>query len=180
MLDAEDFFILEIEPVTDWLSITMHRDLGTDEAHAQLLAIALQETKLTSRAQIIEPYGCPITTRPAHGWYQFEGNKNQALDLVMRNPATIDAVHQACDYQGVEMALDHVWWAVYGNDWLATVMARLLLWLDPHPLPKLGNEQEAWDLYIRCWQPGKPHPETWAENYAEAVDVIRDGVPLGA
>ncbi len=36
------------------------------------------------------------------------------------------------------------------------VFARLLLWTDAKPLPAIGDEQGAWDYYLRNWRPGKP------------------------
>ncbi|MNG31598.1 hypothetical protein D3C84_1174300 [compost metagenome] len=66
-----------------------------------------------------------------------------------------------------------VYVAIEHDDVLAAALARLLLWTDPGKLPKLGDEQGAWDLYLRTWRPGKPHPETWPALYAQALEAVQ-------
>jgi hypothetical protein len=55
------------------------------------------------------------------------------------------------------------------DDVLAAGFARLLLFSDPRPLPDVSQQYEAWDLYLRTWRPGKPHPHTWPELHTQAA-----------
>ena len=57
------------------------------------------------------------------------------------------------------------------DDVLAAAFARLLLFTDPAKLPKLGDADGAWQLYLRTWRPGKPHPHTWPDLYAQALEA---------
>ena len=47
-----------------------------------------------------------------------------------------------------------VYQAFEHDDVLAAIFARLLLWTDPYSLPKLGDADGAFNLYIRTWRPG--------------------------
>ncbi|MGQ3469336.1 hypothetical protein ACSBR9_24050, partial [Xanthomonas campestris] len=62
--------------------------------------------------------------------------------------------------------------ALEHDDVLACALARILLYTDPHRLPAIKAQQEAWDLYIRQWRPGQPHGATWPELYRKAVRVV--------
>lgn len=65
----------------------------------------------------------------------------------------------------VHAALEH-------DDVLAAAFARLLLWTDPFRLPTKSDAAGGWDLYLRTWRPGKPHPARWPARYAAAVREI--------
>lgn len=66
---------------------------------------------------------------------------------------------------------------------LAAGLARLLLYTDPARLPGLGDEEGAWQLYLRTWRPGAFTRGTaakraelrqkWAKHYAQALEVVR-------
>lgn len=139
--------------------------MDTPAARAMLLAIGLQESRFLFRRQ--QDFG------PARGFWQFEkgggvrgvvnhpltrGPLNAALrelrypELVERKPNQTAALH---------LALEH-------NDVLACVFARLNLWWLPGALPARGQAAEGWRQYIAAWQPGKPHPDTWAAFFDEA------------
>jgi hypothetical protein len=67
-----------------------------------------------------------------------------------------------------------VWAALERDDVLAFAFGRLLLWTDPKPLPGEHDAASGWDLYVRTWRPGKPHPERWPARFAAAVrEVMR-------
>lgn len=65
---------------------------------------------------------------------------------------------------------------------LAAGLARLLIFTDPARLPGLGDEEDAWQLYLRTWRPGAFTRGTaakraelrqkWAKNYAQALEVV--------
>ena len=45
---------------------------------------------------------------------------------------------------------------------------------DPAPLPKphAGQEEAAWECYLRNWRPGKPHRKSWGPFWAEALGTV--------
>jgi hypothetical protein len=55
----------------------------------------------------------------------------------------------------------------------AATMARLLLFTDAEPLPRLGDADGSWNYYLRNWRPGKPHPKTWRALYDAATASVR-------
>ncbi len=68
------------------------------------------------------------------------------------------------------------------DDVLAAGLARLLLWSDSGRLSTVGDEQGAWNLYLRTWRPGahdRGSPEQraqlrakWGRNYGLAVAEV--------
>ena len=134
----------------DLLPITMR----SAQATAMLLTIGLQESRFVHRRQ--------YRSGPARGFWQFERNgiagvlnhDATRVDLgvalqVLCYPATVDTCHAAVEH----------------NDVLATIFARLLLWTVPQRLPARDEPNLAWNQYLRAWRPGKPHPDTWVDNY---------------
>lgn len=131
--------------------------MNSPVARVLLLAIAGQESGFAHRRQTGQG--------PARGLWQFE---QPGLRGVLRHPASSEYAEHVCatllyqDRRHYELheALEH-------NDILACAIARLLLWTDPQPLP--GDAAGAWELYLRTWRPGRPHPERWPANYAAAM-----------
>ena len=122
-----------------------------------LLAIGLQESRLTHRRQI---------GGPARGLWQFErggGVRGVLLHQSSRNHAL-----RVCAERGVEPTEREVYAMLEHDDVLAAAFARLLLWTDPKPLPGIGEQDAAWNLYLRTWRPGKPHHSTWSGLHALA------------
>jgi len=137
--------------------------MDTQEARAMLIAIALQESRLTYRKQI---------GGPARGLHQFETGGVRA---VLRHAATeaharsvIDALgYPPCDpLSQADVAALHANFTV--DDLLDCAFARLLLYADARPMPPAGAHDLAWDIYIFGWRPGKPHRQTWNDFYDEA------------
>lgn len=137
-------------------------EMRSTEATALLLAIALQESQCEYRKQ---------RKGPARGFWQFEAgggvkgvlahtaskvHASRALNALSYAPFTVTDVHEAITH----------------NDVLAAVLARLLLWTDPDPLPKPDDVTSAWRYYERNWRPGKPRPVDWPENYAKAYELL--------
>jgi hypothetical protein len=135
--------------------------MRSDEAEVMLLAIGLQESGLIHRHQI---------GGPAHGLLQFE--RGGGVRGVMNHPASKDHAARVCAERGVEPTVVAAFDAIEFDDVLAMAFARLLLWTDPKALPALGDEQGAWDLYLRVWRPGKPHRHTWAALYEQAMEEM--------
>ena len=131
-------------------------------AEAMLLAIGLQESRLTHRRQI---------GGPARGLWQFE--RGGGVRGVLLHQSSRDMARHVCEARGVEPTERAVYDRLEHDDVLAAAFARLLLWTDPLPLPVLGHVDAAWNLYARTWRPGKPHPHTWPRLYQQALDAVR-------
>ena len=168
MITPAAFLRLVIVPSTRVLSKLTGKDMGGDAAHVELLAIAPQESGLEHRRQV-DSSGQPID-HLARGWYQFE--EGGGVHGVMTHPASKDYAEIICDGMCVPFNEDDVHEAIAWNGFLATFFARLLLWTDAAPLPAVGDEDGAWNYYIRNWRPGKPHPETWPVNYRQSVYAV--------
>lgn len=139
-------------------------------ADVMLLAIAMQESGLGSRWQIVDRRH-PERKGPARGLWQFEAGGGCAG--VLSHPASREAMSQACLDHGVMPAPQKLWAALETDDLLACKAARLLLYTDPRPLPDLGEVEVAWRYYVRNWRPGKPHRNTWNANYAAALEAVQ-------
>ena len=138
--------------------------MDTPQARVQLIAIALQESRLIHRAQLVK--GKPGAKGPARGLWQFELGGGVAG--VLTHPASMH--HALIDATG--RSNRDVWLALETDDVLACRLARLLLWTDPRPLPKRGDAAAGWNYYIRTWRPGKPHPGTWGAFWREAEALV--------
>lgn len=146
-----------IKPAFDLLPPQM----TSDRATVMLLAIGLQESRLTHRRQI---------GGPARGLLQFE-QKGGTLG-VLRHPASALHAKAVCAARGVTPVSLKVYNAFETDDVLNMAFGRLLLWTDPRALPSLGDANAAWDLYLRTWRPGKPHRHTWDKFYSQAVEFV--------
>jgi len=140
--------------------------MDTPEARALLIAIALQESGLVKRRQ--------LGGGPGRSFFQFEKVGVRALLKHERSKTHLRDLCTALDvnpnYITIHRALEFA-------DLLAVGCARLLLWTDPHPLPAARAPEDAWAIYRRCWNPGRPRRETWDAHYAVAWHVIT-GEPL--
>lgn len=142
--------------------------MDTPEARVMLIAIGLQESKFQERRQLVGSPPKPVG--PATGFWQFE--RGGGVAGVLQHRASRDHARTLCASRGVEPVSQSVWQALQQDDVLAAGFARLLLWTDPFSLPKLGDINGAWDLYMRTWRPGKPHRSTWDAFYAQALDLV--------
>lgn len=130
------------------------------EARILLLAIGLQESEFKHRKQI---------GGPAHSFWQEEPN---GIRAVMHNEITKPYLQCVCAAMGIEFNLDEIYHEVVHNDELACVVARLILYADPHKLPEVGDQDGAWACYLFNWRPGKPRPADWPNNYKAASEQI--------
>lgn len=137
-------------------------------ARVMLYAIGLQESRFTYRYQILGGNDGKVARKgPARGFWQFE--QGGALPGLMSLPHTKEHARTVCSALGVPFDSQAIWSAFENNDELAAAFARLLIYSDPKPLPSLSETDAAWDYYIRCWRPGKPHRKTWNAFHAAAV-----------
>jgi hypothetical protein len=166
-LDPDRFLKRVIAPTLALLGSVMSKRVASDEAKVMILAIMLQESRLEHRRQLND---AGKETGPARGFAQFE--QGGGVKGVMEHPYTIGAARGLCDRLCVTWDQADVYEAIAWHDVLAVGFARLLLYSDPNPLPELGDEQAAWDYYLKLWRPGQPHPETWPLLYAQALAAV--------
>ncbi len=153
--------------------------MDTPEARIQLLATGLQESRFEHRRQLVgKP---PRPTGPAKSFWQGEqgGGMVHGVRLHVATSAAAAHLYQA---RGVPARDAAIWDAIENDDVLAAGLARLLLWSDPGRLPVVGDEQGAWNLYLRTWRPGAYKRGTqeqraalrkkWASNYAQALAEV--------
>ena len=154
---ADEALAKAITPAIELLPSRM----TSSEAKVMLLAVGLQESRLTHRRQI---------GGPARGLWQFEHGGGVAG--VLRHPASREHAVRVCDARGVAPTPGAVYQQLEHDDILAAAFARLLLWTDPARLPAVGEVGASWDLYLRTWRPGKPHRHTWDVLYAQAMEAV--------
>lgn len=149
------------------------RRLDSPAARAMLVCIALQESGLTARRQILDAGREWWESRPgpAHGLWQFE-RMGGVYGVVTRNASAREIVTPAIRKLLYPHDVDIVYEAITHNDILACVLARALLWTVPHPLPDRMNSDVGWGQYLGAWRPGKPHKATWADNYRRAWEAV--------
>ncbi len=154
-MDLKTVIRTAINPAMALLPVKM----DTPAARVQLLAIRLQESRFLYRRQ--------LGNGPARGLWQFE--RTGGVRGVLTHPASREHAYRICGVRGVAPGAAAVHPALETDDMLAAAFARLLMWTDGWRLPAVGDEQGGWDMYIRTWRPGKPHPQTWGGLYAQAV-----------
>lgn len=150
--------------------------MTNDEARVTLAAIALQESALTHRWQVIDR-ARPHVKGPARGLLQFELGSIQSrggVTGVFIHPVSGPILRDFCAARRTPANVNFLHAEIETDDVLAAAIGRLLLWCDPRPLPPLGAEDAAWNQYLRSWRPGKPRPETWSSNYRRALGAITE------
>lgn len=131
-------------------------------ARVQLLAIGMQESGFETRQQ---------RGGPARSYWQFE--QAGGIQGVLTHPASKAYARAFCGLRAVAPVASDVYAAFLSDDVLACAFARLLLWTDAAPLPRLGDPDSAWAYYLRNWRPGKPRPDAWRANYAAAMASVK-------
>lgn len=128
------------------------------QARAMLLAIGWQESRFSHRRQV---------GGPARGYWQFE--RDGGVVGVMEHPYTRVPAGRVLEVLGYPPERGAIYEALEHHDVLAACWARLLLWTDPRLLPQsAAAAEDGWQLYLRTWRPGRPHPQTWNGFYERA------------
>src|ERR1035437_6948071 len=137
--------------------------MDSREARAEVVAICLQESRLTHRAQI---------GGPAHGYAQFEqgGGVRGVLMHTVTKPL-IQSLLSALDYDPASDA-EACWIAIEHNDILCAAFARLLLWTLPDQMPNRDSPGKGWTCYFNGWRPGKPIRESWDAFFDSAWELV--------
>jgi hypothetical protein len=136
------------------------------DARRLLLTIALQESNLSHRRQVISGGG---ENGPAASFWQGEITGGLCKG-VLTHPATAVRMREICVAFNVFATPQGLWEAIRYNDIVAAVAARLLVYTLPSKLPT--SAQAGWTQYANAWRPGKPHPEKWASNWDLATLTI--------
>ncbi len=153
MTDYLTTLLLEtIRPVHDGL----RSEFGipaTIEADCLSLAIKVQESGLTA----VRDQGDPAITGPATGLWQFE--KTGGVWEVLNSAKIAPIFRELCERVGVSPVADAVWrfFTTPPSDDIAAAAARLVLYLDPSPLPPAtaAAAPAALAYYLRRWRPAK-------------------------
>ncbi len=143
--------------------------MDSPEARILLVAIGLQESRFQHRFQL----GFEPEDAPARSFWQFE--RGGGVRGVLQHHTTHKVAHRVCDVLRIPADEDACYDAIAFNDALAAAFARLLLWTVPKPIPIVGKISEAWDYYVEGWRPGKPHRESWADLYRQAISIVERG-----
>lgn len=163
-MKIQDVYPLAIWPAFNLLDRLVPKiKWASPEATAMLLAIGMQETGFLTRVQ----YG----NGPARSFWQFE--KGGGVHGVMQHHVVGKWCKLVCDHLGIPFDKTAIWKAMETHDVLGACMARLLLYSSPKALPKLGEQDKAWQMYEDNWRPGKPHPAKWPANYAAALKEVK-------
>lgn len=137
--------------------------MNSAEAQAMVVAICLQESKLSHRRQI---------KGPARSYAQFEGGRLGGIANVLSHPHSARLAHTFCVVLDVAPDIDTVYQAIEWNDLLCAGFTRLNLWTSPSPMPGIDEPDRAWHIYETTWHPGKPHRSTWNNYYAQAWAAV--------
>lgn len=150
--------------------------MDSAQGRVQLLATGQQESLFLHRRQLVGTP--PRAAGPAKSFWQGEQGGGM-VHGVRVHATTRDLAAELYRARGVEANDAAIWNAIEFDDVLAAGLARLLLWSDPRPLPAVGDEADAWALYLRTWRPGAHARGTpderlalrakWSVNYAAAM-----------
>jgi hypothetical protein len=133
-------------------------NMDTTGARAFVIAVGLQETEYIARRQ--------NGMGPARGFHQFE--QNGVLGVMGHRHTSVVATGILKTMGYYDSSTGQIHAALEHNDVLDHVLARLLLWTSPKPLPVREDPEGAWEQYYFCWRPGKPRRDDWNANYARA------------
>lgn len=155
------------ERAIDPALVLLPKRLDSPSARVQLLTTGLQESRFAYRRQIVG--GQPIG--PAKSFWQGERGGGMVHGVRLHD-ATKGYARTLYAARAVAPRDTAIWNAIENDDVLAAGLARLLIYTDPYKLPALGRDQDAWELYVRTWRPGKPRRDTWNGFYARALEFV--------
>ena len=121
--------------------------MKSDEATVMLLSIIGQESDFRHQSQV---------GGPAAGLAQFEAGGG--IRGVINHSKSSAYARDVCHALGVPFTVDDVYAALKsagpGMDALDAAFARLLLWTEPDPLPRVSDADTAFFYYVDAWRPG--------------------------
>lgn len=125
--------------------------MDSQRARVMLLTIGLQESRFEHRRQLVGNPPRPVG--PAKSFWQGEQGGGMVRGVRQHAESRMPAAFLYAA-RGVTASDAAIWNAIEQDDVLAAGLARLLLWTDPKPLPAVGDEEGAWQFYLRTWRPG--------------------------
>lgn len=137
----------------------------TSDARRFLLAIALQESALAHRRQVVVG---GAENGPAASFWQ--GEVTGGMCLTLKHARTGPIMRAVCADFNVSPTAQGLWEAMRYNDVVAAIAARLLIYTLPSTLPTTADA--GWAQYIAAWRPGKPHPQKWVDNWNLATVTV--------
>lgn len=137
--------------------------MDTPEARSMLMSIGYQESNFTDREQM---WG------PARGFWQFEWVGVLGVLDHHQSKNFLGSALEFLRYDEEERTPRAIHGAIKDNDILACILARLLLWTLPDPLPSIYEKSKGWEQYISAWRPGKPHIARWDANWEAGWGLV--------
>jgi hypothetical protein len=137
-------------------------DYDTPAARRLMIAIGLQESRFKARRQMGQG--------PARSFWQFERIGVEGLLVKVDKAKTASRLADIATFLGCRPVVDDIHAAIEHNDILSAVCARLLLFTHADPIPT--TQDAAWAYYLKLWRPGKAKPDTWAEHWQTASELI--------
>ena len=137
----------------------------TTDARRFVLAIALQESGLAHRRQVLTG---GVENGPAASFFQFE--PGGGCKGVLTHHLTASTMRGLCVDFNVEPTPQGLWEAMRYHDIIAAIAARLLIYTLPYKLPTTAAD--GWAQYVAAWRPDRPHPENWANAWALATLTV--------
>jgi len=163
-MDASRLLKTAILPALDELKLLGIPD--TTAARRLMLAIALQESGLQNRRQVISGKG---EVGPARGWWQFE--RGGGCHGVLTHRASKERMLWICDRYTIGTSSAALWEAIHYQDIVAAAAARLLVYTLPDALPT--TVADGWAQYIEAWRPGQPWPGHWSSSWYSADAAVK-------
>lgn len=136
----------------------------TVDARRFILAIALQESGLSHRRQVVGG----TESGPAASFWQFEAGGG--CKGVLNHYLSAQPMRQLCVDFNVDPTPPGLWEAMRYHDILAAIAARLLVYTLPSQLPTTAAE--GWAQYSDAWRPGKPRPSDWPQAWNLATLTV--------
>ena len=156
-MTASEFYTTILIPAAQFAA-DINPALDTPPARLQMLATAGYESRWEYRAQ--------FGGGPALGYWMDQQN---AVQLLLDHPAAGPLLRRAAEALGIAPHAAAIHAASENTDAIAYLIARLLAWCDPHPVPAIGDEEGCWHAYLRAQNPGAVSRERWAEVYPQAA-----------
>jgi len=155
--------------------------MDTVSARLMMLTIQKQEDPEERRYQVVKRteatnpeniVGERTAKGPARSLWQME--QGGGVKGVLHHDSTSDYITDICISMDVSPFPTTCWHAIEENDVLAACFARLLLWSDFGALPKVGDAEGAFDMYLRTWRPGAFTRGTDAQQAALEQKFLRN------
>lgn len=159
-MNAAAFYTRILTPAAEFAA-TLDPRLDSPATRLQMLATAGYESGWQFRAQY------PVAI--ALGFWMDQQN---AVQLLLDNPMSGGFLREGAPLLCIGDTAAEIHAASQYNDAIAYLIARLLAWCDPHPVPAIGDEEGCWQAYLRAQNPGAVSRARWAEVYPQCLPIF--------